>query len=99
MSENQTPAELLGQVRDFVRELLDEEAAPPQITFCLAYVATELGLAMTDNSARVVPVVLDAVAHATRVMTQQEEGDEEEPSEGDEAPALPRGVPKLTIVH
>jgi hypothetical protein len=99
MSENQTPAELLSQIRDFVRELLDEDAAPPQITFCLAYVATELGLAMTDNSPRAVPVVLDAVAHATRVMTQQDNEDEEEPSAVDGTPSLPRGKPKLTIVH
>ena len=99
MSENQTPAELLSQVRDFVHELLDEEAAPPQITFCLAYVSTELGLAMTDNSARVVPVVLDAVAHATRVMTQQDDEDEEESSAVEETPSLPQGKPKLTIVH
>ena len=99
MSETQTPAELLSQVRDFVHELLDEGAAPPQISFCLAYVATELGLAMTDNSPRVVPVVLDAVAHATRVMTQQEDEDEEESSAVDGALSLPQGKPKLTIVH
>lgn len=97
MSENQTPAELLSQVREFVHGLLEEDAAPPQISFCLAFVATELGLSVTDNSIRVLPVILDAVNHATRFMTQE---DEEEQEASNEEPTLPPGSkPHLTIVH
>lgn len=56
---------LIDRVRIFVREMLDDAADPPAISFALAYVATELGLAVADSPAHVFPVVLDAVSRAT----------------------------------
>ena len=60
-----TMDEVRGKVRTFVGTLLNGGAKPPDIAFSLAYVATEFGLAVAEESVQVFPVVLSAVTSAT----------------------------------
>jgi hypothetical protein len=66
---------LLERVRVLARKLLEDKAAPEAISFALAYIATELGLAVANNPVDVFPVVLSAVSQAS---AENSTGDEEE---------------------
>jgi len=100
MATEQSPTELLIQVRQFVHGLLDAEEHPAQVSYSLAYVAAELGFVLTDNSITVLPVVLDALSQAAKVMAERAVEEAEE-SVGEDSPSqpIPEGKPKLTIVH
>jgi hypothetical protein len=69
-----TPEEIMGRVRAMVGALLDASAAPPSVSYALAYVATELGLAVAGNSVQVFPVVLSAVSSAAADHKQEGDG-------------------------
>jgi hypothetical protein len=56
---------LLSQTRASVGSLMDAGFSPPEITFALAYIATELGLTVADKPVEVFPLVLSAVSQAT----------------------------------
>lgn len=56
---------LLERVRTLVREELRQGAEPADLSFVLAFVATELGMAIASDPLQVFPVVLDAVTRAT----------------------------------
>jgi hypothetical protein len=56
--------EVTANVRALVGNLLERGAEAPAITFALAYIATEFGLAVFKNSLRVFPMVLTAVSRA-----------------------------------
>jgi hypothetical protein len=76
-----TVDEVVGKVRAFVGTLLNGGAESPDITFGLAYVATEFGLAVAEESVQVFPVVLSAVTSAAANHKSQTEGTEASSSE------------------
>jgi hypothetical protein len=47
-----------------VKRLLEREASPSDVSFVLSYVATELGLVISEDPARVFPVVLKGLSQA-----------------------------------
>ena len=76
-----TVDEVVGKVRAFVRTLLNGGAESPDITFGLAFVATELGLGVAEESVQVFPVVLCAVTSAAANHKSQTEETEASSSE------------------
>lgn len=70
-------AAIVCRVRESVQALLGEGAAPSALSYALAFVATELGLALAPNPANVFPVVLSAVSHAAA----QSEAGQDPPSD------------------
>lgn len=56
--------EVYARVRGQVKRLLDRGVLPAQVSFAFAYVATELGLVVSNDPARVFSVVLDALGQA-----------------------------------
>lgn len=56
--------DVFARVRGQVKRLLERDASPSDISFALAYVATELGLAISNDPARVFPVVLNGASQA-----------------------------------
>jgi hypothetical protein len=55
----------LGErTREFVGDLLVDGAKPQEVSYVLAYIATELGLRVTENSYMVFPMVLSGVKDA-----------------------------------
>ena len=91
-----TVDEVLGKVRTFVRTLLNGGAESPDITFGLAYVATEFGLAVADESVQVFPVVLSAVTSATANHKSQMEGTAANNSDMSNSP---NGKPNSATLH
>jgi hypothetical protein len=70
MDENTTPEclemkDILERLRRQVKRLLARSAAAPDLSFALAYVATELGLVVSNDPARVLAVVLKGVSQAS----------------------------------
>jgi hypothetical protein len=57
---------LLELSREMADDLIHIGAEPPDISYFMAYVATELGLAVTNNSPMVYPRILDALRTAGR---------------------------------
>ena len=55
---------VLNRLRDYVRAQLQDGASAPDLSFALAFVATELGLAISADPVRVFPVVLQGVTEA-----------------------------------
>lgn len=70
-------AELAERLREFVGVQLREGAEPSELSFVLAYVATEMGLAIAPSPISVFPVVLDAVAKATQCRMEAQPQPEE----------------------
>ena len=64
VSEAPTADEITTKVRSLVGSLLDGGAAASDVTFALVYIATELGLVVSEDPLRVFPVVLSAVSRA-----------------------------------
>ncbi len=91
-----TVDEVMVRARAFVRSLLNEGANSPDIAFGLAYVATEFGLAVADDSVQVFPVVLSAVTSATANHKAQTE--ETEVSSSDVSNAQ-EGMPNSVTLH
>jgi len=56
--------DILIRVRSLVKRLLEREASPSDVSFVLSYVATELGLVISEDPARVFPVVLKGLSQA-----------------------------------
>jgi hypothetical protein len=57
--------DILNRLRGQVKRLLARSATAPDLSFALAYVATELGLVVSHDPARVLPVVLKGVSQAS----------------------------------
>lgn len=76
--------ELGERLREFVRGQLRDGAEPSDLSFVLAYVATELGLAIAANPVGVFSVVLEGIAKAaaSRAEAQQKPA-EQAPEEAD----------------
>ena len=76
-SPSASGAYLLERVRSFVHELLKEGVPPAEISYALAFVATELGLTVAEDPMGVFPVVLSGVAQAaaTHLSEQEERAD------------------------
>lgn len=80
--------EVFARVRGQVKRLLERNASPADITYALSFVATELGLTLSDDPARVFPVVLKGASHAASNYADQKQGQAE--SEALQSP--PAGV-------
>jgi hypothetical protein len=91
-----TVDEVMGKVRAFVTTLLNGGAESPHITFGLAYVATEFGLAVAEESVQVFPVVLSAVTSAAANHKSQTEGTEAIASDVGNSP---EGKPSGATLH
>ncbi|MBM3153246.1 MAG: hypothetical protein FJZ96_13760 [Chloroflexi bacterium] len=72
--------QILNRVRGQVKRLLARGASAPDVTYALAFVATELGLLRSNDPAGVVAVVLKGVSQVSsdyaRLMHGQDEGEE-----------------------
>lgn len=55
---------ILTRVRSLVKRLLEREAKPADVSYVLSYVATELGLVISEDPVRVFPVVLRGLSQA-----------------------------------
>jgi hypothetical protein len=66
---------LAMRIRGFVRALLNDGGAPASISYALAFVATELGLAVANDPMRVFPVVLGAVSQAASARADEMYGE------------------------
>ena len=78
MSNKDNPLEILmPAIRDLVSERLELNFRPEDISFALAYIATELGLHYTNNSTTVFPVVLRAMAHAVDAHSTDDDDSQE----------------------
>ena len=77
------------RIRLLVRRLLEREVPAQDVTFALAYIATELGLVLGNDAAKVFPVVLSGASQAAAdFLAHQQE------AAGDELPEkAPAGVP------
>lgn len=63
--------EIFARVRGQVKRLLERNASPADISYALAFVATELGLSLSDDPARVFPVVLKGASQAATSYADQ----------------------------
>lgn len=75
LTSSRSGSELLRRVRSVVHELLYDGTQPSEISFVLALVATELGLAVAQNPLSVLPVVLSGVSQAVWTLHSEEEED------------------------
>ncbi len=91
-----TVDEVMGKVRAFVGTLLNGGVKPPDIAFSLAFVATEFGLAVAEESVQVFSVVLSAVTSAAANHKSQTE--ETEVSNSDVSNAQ-EGMPNSATLH
>ena len=87
-ADEQSTNALTERLREFVRRQLRDGAEPPHLSFVLAFVATELGLAIAPDPFRVFPVVMEgitkAAANRSEAATRDgEECDAEFPSDPD----------------
>jgi len=78
---------VVQRVREFARNQMREGAAPPRLSFALALVATEMGLAIASDPVRVFPVVLEGIARAVSNRSEAKVLQDEECST--EGPASP----------
>ena len=63
-------AEIARHVRKHVSDLMESGAAPADLSFTLAFVATELGLHFSSDGVAVFPVVLQGIAMAAAEGTE-----------------------------
>ena len=64
--------EIYDSTTSFVQFLREKGAGAPEISYVLAFVATQFGLWFTDNSYRVFPVVLRGIDDASRQRMAEE---------------------------
>ncbi len=72
--------DITKRIRMLVRRLLEREVPAQDVTFALAYIATELGLVLGNDAAKVFPVVLSGASQAASdflVAQQHEAGGDE----------------------
>jgi hypothetical protein len=79
MSKDTNNAELelkdvFARVRGQVKRLLERDASPADISYVLSFVAIELGLSLTEDAARVFPVVLKGASHAATSYADHKQG-------------------------
>jgi hypothetical protein len=81
--ENLTMDQILNRVRGLAKRLLERGELAPNVTYALAFVATELGLLCSNDPAGVVAVVLKGVSNASRDYAESMDDKEknEEPPE------------------
>lgn len=65
--------EVFARVRGQVKRLLERDASPADISYALSFVAVELGLSLSDDAARVFPVVLKGASHAASSYADQKQ--------------------------
>jgi len=66
-------------VRAVIKSLLDKGAEPSDVSFVLGFLATELGLKVTEGSISVFPVVMTGIIKAVDdAMKEYSQDDEEE---------------------
>lgn len=78
MSKDLTKEELdlkdiFARVRGQVKRLLQRDASPADVSYALAFVATELGLSLSNDAARVLPVVLKGASQAATSYADQKQ--------------------------
>ncbi len=56
--------DIFQRLRSQTGQLLEDGAAPSEVTFALAYIAAELGFVVAPDPLCVIPVVLKAVSEA-----------------------------------
>ena len=80
---NESQKEVCARTRGLIQELLKNGAQPSDISFVLSFLATELGLAVTEGSVSVVPVVFagisNAINNAIEGAPDEEDVEEERP--------------------
>lgn len=80
-STNTERFETLQRVRVFARYLMRRDVPAEEVGYALAYIASELGLALNNRAEYVYPVVLSAITHASvnhLKMVEEEEAEEKE---------------------
>ena len=80
MSEEQE--EICRKVRAMVKSLVKKGAEPSDVSYALSFIATELGLEVTEGSISVFPVVMSGITHAV-ANAVEEPVDAEEADEND----------------
>ena len=65
--------EVVGRIGRMTRRLLDEGAEPSQVAFALTSVAADMGLQVTGDPLKVLPVLLDAISGRARDQLQKRE--------------------------
>jgi hypothetical protein len=96
MSSSDNPfKQLMPALREFVNDRIGEDFQPQDISFALAYIATELGLHCTNNSTTVFPVVLRAMSHA---LDAHHSAECEKTKEADDS-ALDETAPPDAVLH
>ena len=70
--------EVMNRIRRSVQRLLNQAADPSDVSFALAYVATELGLVLAPDPVKVFPMVLAGVADAAAQCAKQQDEEAEE---------------------
>ena len=58
--------EVVGQIGRMTQHLLEEGAEPSQVAFALTSVAADMGLQITGDPLKVLPVLLDAISGRAR---------------------------------
>ena len=87
--------QIMPALRKFVSDQIEENCEPQDLSFALAYVATELGLHFTDNSTTVFPVILRAMSHAVDARHAADGDDSQEPENEEDN----EGVPIEAVLH
>lgn len=67
--------EFVAEIRNQVTHGLDSGLEAADIAFTLSYVATEIGLQMTDNSSETFPLLFEAMSTAVNIHNDPEFGD------------------------
>lgn len=65
--------DVFARVRGQVKRLLERDASPADVSYVLSFVATELGLTVGEDAARVFPVVLKGASHAATSYADQKQ--------------------------
>ena len=86
--------DLIECIREFVRGHLKEGVKPSDLSFCLTFVATEMGLSIAHDPVSVFPVVLRGLISATESM--QSTKPESPPENTQEAPGA---APATAVLH
>lgn len=56
--------EVMSRIRALAKRLIERDVPPADVSFALAYIGAELGMLVSNDPARVFPVVLDGLSQA-----------------------------------
>jgi hypothetical protein len=84
---------VIERVTQFVRDQLSAGATAPDLSYALAYIATDLGLHLAPDARQVFPVVLDGVARASLAHFEASR------TQGAEGKAEPVPMPGTSTLH